>query len=423
MIEKKKNAYKLIPSQINILKDQLSHLSEPRYNVGIGIGLQNRKINYKLFCDIVESIISEYDALRIRIYKESHKAIQEFRNEENITYNIDFIDLSNEIDANTKALDYMKLRYRVIINPFDNNLFEFCLIKVSDVYNYIFLKFHHIIVDGRSCILICDQILKNCIEIPTESNKQTYKFSEYIQQWNFYENSLVFHQDQDYWRKKFSSYIPQPVLAGFDLEYAVSMEKNVSISKDKSKMIYEFCAKKNCTLSHFFLAVISLSLGDLFRIESLAIGISVLNRRNSKEKKTVGLFDNILAIKLDNISLSNEGLLEQISSELVESYRHSMYPFSLLEKWYKEKFGVSASLFSVVVSYIKIENHENKLFDVIKLSHRHEFMPLGITIRDMENDDIQIDFDYRKEIFNGKYSIDNFVNQLLITIENYIKYE
>lgn len=423
MVGEKKNAYKLIPSQTNILKDQLNYLSEPRYNVGIGIGLQNRKINYKLFYDIVENIISENDALRIRIYNESHRAIQEFRNKKDITYNIDFIDLSTENDANTKALDYMKLRYWTVINPFDNNLFEFCLIKVSDVYNYIFIKFHHIIVDGRSCILICDQILKSCFGIPTESNKQIYKFSEYIQKWNIYENSLAFQQDQDYWRRKFSSYLSHPILSEFNLKYTVSMEKNVSISKDRCAKIYDFCMKNNCTLSHFFLAVISFSLVDLFEIENLTIGISVLNRRNSKEKNTVGLFDNILAIKLDNISLSNERLLEQISSELVESYRHSMYPFSLLEKWYKEKFGLSAGLFSVVVSYIKIEKSENELFDVIKLSHRHEFTPLGITIRDMENDDIQIDFDYREEVFNGNHSMDVFVDRLLINIDNFIKYK
>ena len=85
---------------------------------------------------------------------------------------------------------------------------------------------------------------------------------------------------------------------------------------------------------------------------TITIGIPVLNRNNTKEKKIAGMFISTMPLTVqvkENMTITE--LEQQIGKGHMEIFRHQKYPYSDILKYLREKQNFSGNLYDVMISY------------------------------------------------------------------------
>ncbi|MBU2703324.1 amino acid adenylation domain-containing protein [Sporomusaceae bacterium BoRhaA] len=406
--------YPLTSYQKDIWLEQCLYSGKPIYNLGGYIAIQGI-IDPEIFGEAIHTLIKNNDSLRIRIIEKASEPYLKILSE--VKYDVPFYDFSSREEPDTACLNWLKQEF---LKPFefDGNLFQFALLKSDDQTYFWLLKFHHIIIDGFGVSMLYKQVIEKYNQIATgskEPDKTIYSYTEFIEENNRYLSSPAFLKDKEFWQEKYQA-IPEPLFNRNMDDHGnsvVSDRITFSIKRSLYDQVVAFSQANGCTAFHFILAVLSIYFGRVCSRDELVIGVPISNRGKAKNKQIMGLFANVIPLRVQlEEKLSFRELMLAIKGNLMEDYRHQKFPFGEIYRTVFNQAKDKGNLFDISLSYVNREFSENFItasnYDIVSMAHQHERNALTIFVREYNSErDIDIDFDYQLSAFEKFIPIDH----------------
>ncbi len=379
-------------------------------------------IDYCILEKAVNRLIEFNDAIRIRI-----REIDSIPMQYVVPYQyqkLDFVDFSQKGYDSLYEWDMLMTQ-----EPFkltESSLSYFALVKASDKEGGVFIKLHHIVSDAWSFVyIIGNKIVENyryfCrfSNVPDDIEKsgldalpvaeKNPSYLECIESEANYLKSERFQKDKLYWNEVFKTAPEYTTLKANRSERASmpAKRKTFVIPSSTTAMIRNFCRSTGTTIFAVFAAALTIYLNRVLQREDIVLGTPVLNRCNAREKNMLGMFVTNVPIRIgvaDDVDFNT--FSTDISRNWLRVLKHQKYPYQLLLKDIREKFGNIDSLYDILISY---QNAKLNRIDVeLKYEGRWHFNgyqvdSLYIHINDREDEgNLIVDYDFLSKLFYSK---------------------
>jgi amino acid adenylation domain-containing protein len=416
--ESKLLKYPLSSYQKDVWLEQRLYPGKPIYNIGGYIEIQG-ELDCNILAEAFESVVENNPIMQVVIKQENELDYQEIVAITNCLLPVyDFSECKN---AKQFSLDWINKEF---IKPFGFNehLFQFALLKVSQHHYLVFGKTHHLIMDGWGYSVFVRQLLKRYRRLVSGviDAEVTPSYIEFISEDIEYMKSVNHQKDVDFWRSKFQE-TPDPL---FNLKFNagglgdgadISGRKTLTIKRNLYNQMNSWCKARGYSAFHLFLGILFICSHKISGQNQIGIGVPILNRTTEKCKRMIGHFANTLPLKISAGSQTVfTELLTCIKNELRECYRHQKLPYGEI---YRTVLGNSPDkrhLFEIILSYEKGDFETEITNDwksrVVTLSHRNERNALSVYVREFSKiEDVDINFDYRFEFFNQYFPIESII--------------
>lgn len=352
-------------------------------------------INRTFLKEALDELVKNNDTLRLVINNDDTQTLLDFYD-----FPLTYIDLTSSSNFYAEADELQK---NWLKQPFlwqQSPPIRFAILSASDNQHFFSIQALHTSLDGWSMSVILRLWAEyyNWILSGKVGKIDLVKpYQDYISDSLSYLQSNTFYKDQAFWQE----YLP--VLPDFLLEprYKPSIPNQVPLSHIEScelehSLLVELAglAKQlNVTSFHCVLAALAVCLFRSHNKTDFIIGIPTLNRGGNKYKNTLGMFVSVLPVRFQLAGCQTiKDIIQNISRELKQSYRHAKYPLSEQFKRLNVIQQGKERIFDVIFSYENFEFDchfgEAKLADIRQTFPGQSRYPLAISLtefNDFEN--------------------------------------
>lgn len=316
---------------------------------------------------------------------------------------------------------------------FDSDLLYLAYFKLPGGEAAIFLKFHHIIADAWSLILIADNILKYYLYLKNneriDDEELVPSYLNYITAEKKYLDSEQFLKDKVYWDQKVklvSEFTNLKNRNRYPQNSTNAKRESFLITGKINEKIHYYCKDRRISIFVLFVAIFTILIYRITSKKDIMLGTTVLNRSNYNDKRTIGMFINTIPIRLQiDPSLDFDSYVYYVGSEWRNILRHQRYPINFNIKEYHRQNQTIGSIFDITINY---QNAMLTSFVGLKRveakwhSCGHQTYSLNIHINHREKEDqYLIDFDYLVELFTAE-EIKELYQRLLNILEDGINH-
>lgn len=369
------------------------------------------KIKDKVDFDILERainlLIEKNDCLRLRFIEEDgepRQYVSEYKFKK-----IDYLDFSTRPIEELYAWDEQQTR--MPFNLIDSELCYFAMIKINENEAGFYSKTHHLISDAWTMTILGSRIIKyywqlknNFLNMDVEPS-----YIEHVSSEKEYLKSKRFENDSEYWTNKFEC-LPELTVLKTRSSNEISTKtkrKSFVLPIKLSVKLREYCRNNKVSVFAVFLAALLIYINRVTQKDDIILGTPILNRSNTKEKETMGMFISTVPVrfKIDELDNFSE-LVKYVTKELMSMLRHQKYPYSMLQQEIHKKYKMSERLFDILISY------QNAIVDIDEegLQHEsrwhfcgHQTESLGIHINDRDNNgNLVFNYDFLSDLFYAK---------------------
>jgi amino acid adenylation domain-containing protein len=380
------------------------------------------EICYPALEQALNIFVKKNDSMRLRIVEEDGTAWQYVTDYEESR--VDFIDFSKS-GGLKELFSWDEELTRTPLNIINSPLFYSALYKVSDVEGGMYLKMHHLISDAWTMGLFTRQIIDIYSKIKkgeTIDESPNPSYLEHLLANEEYVKSDRFIKDKAYWNRKFETLPEMTILKPHkSSENTICAKRKTLITPIKlSNKIREFCAANNLSPFTLFMSALSIYINRVTGIEDIVLGTTILNRTNTREKETAGMFVSVAApVRVSiNDTMDFKTFAKEMLKENTNVLRHQKYPYNYLISDLKKIHKFSDRLFDIVLSYQNSKLHKNETEEdyVGKwLFSGYQVESLVISINDREDGgNLIIDYDFLANAFNIKEI--EFIHQHIISL-------
>ena len=367
-------------------------------------------VDFELLNQSINLFIEKNEGIRLRIHRDGSG--------EPVQYITPFQFKDIELIDFSQCSDPMKALYewdsREILKPFDlldQDLYRFYRIKLGEAEGGVLGNIHHIISDAWSMGLMGSTVMDYYSRLINGRSIEEVSAPSYltaVENEGAYKNSDRFEKDRIFWEHQFDTPLELTALKPrkTQITSTQSSRKTFIAPRKFTQKLRDYCEKNKLSPFPLFLAALAMYLGRVTGKESVVIGTPILNRLNSTDKKTLGMFISTIPL---NIPLNQEGSFASFSQDIVNlfssAYRHQRYPYERILKHAREKHGITENLYDIVLSYQNTKLAKNESLDYSTRWHfnGHQANSLTIHINDRDDEGLLIlDYDYHTDRYYGK---------------------
>ena len=408
------NLFNLSEPQKYILLTEQFYGNPVINNIG-GTSLISDCVDFDILKKAINNTVKKNESFRLQFIQKNNilkQFVKEFEE-----FDIDTVEVKDFEEL--KAIE--KIEIRKPFNIFHGPLFEFKLFKYKDnsTSGYI-LRIHHSIADAWTIGLLCTKIMHEYSSILNnieEPYNVKYSYTQFLQSENNYLSSSKFEKDKLYWEERFSTpsnIVSIPSSKNYSDDFScISNRKSFLISKNDLNQISNYCKNNSVSLFNFFMSVLATYLYKINNINDFVIGTPILNRTNSAEKNTTGMFVNIVPLRISFDSVSKfSDLIKNISKDSVSLLRHQKYPYQHILENIRKQDSLIPNLYNILLSYqITKANHDSIL------PYTTHWASNGCCANDIEMHIYDLD---EQNILNisYEYKMSKYSNTDIITLHN-----
>ena len=353
--------YNVTNPQRSILNTEKYYLNNPITNVS-GVVTINQKINFNKLQEAINLTIKNNDALRLRIKTENGVDLQYFKTFHTIKVKLFNVSSKKELDTIMEKLTKTPINYD---SP---SLFKFIMFRYPNKTGGAGIIVNHLLSDAWSTMLIASDVLINYDNLINNNNRQTnlYSYKDFIIKESEYEKSIQNIKDKKFWEDEFSTF-PEEIVTitnnnntnVINKDDTKACRKEFIINKKETEKINGYCKKNKISPYVFFISLLYIYISKINNQEDIIIGTPILNRKNVKEKNTIGMFVNSLPlrIKVDQ-SLNIKEFMHNIVIKSMKAFKHQSYSIFEILKYVREKYSYNNSIYDCVFSYQNAQKRE-----------------------------------------------------------------
>lgn len=377
----------------------------PIYNLAATLAIDGA-VDPACFGQAFQTLLNSSDALRAVI--EEPDGIPQQRVVPPYPYPVSFADLSPCADPEAELRAWVTDR---VGRPFDlaGRLFDVALIKLSPMKFVCVFVQDHIVTDGWSIWLIFRQLATFYEQARAGCLPETVSLPPYgawREHERAYRSSSRHLRDREYWAAKLADppdplvFYGRPVHKHSTRVDRISCELGVERSRRLLALAETQASQhggRHTALFSVFAASFCAFLYHVAGARRLAFVTDVHNRRSRTFKETLGLFVEMVPIRIDvdeNMTLA--ALVEQVRHEMFDVLRHAQYAISN---------SAHRAVYEAELNYHTISNESHRTLEgapvrttVIHTGHQEE--SFGIRVLDFENTgNFTLDFDLHCDVF------------------------
>lgn len=321
-VVEKKEYYSLSTGQERLY---LQHRVEPdstAYNMPAAFLLRG-KLDRERFSAAFRKILNRHDILRTTFFLLDDRGVQRVHNQ--VDFAAGFSRCSRQ-EARDRVIEFVK--------PFDLEqapLLRVELLQTGEDNYVIFFDMHHIISDGTSMGLIVEEFAglyegKEPVLLPVQYKDYAAWQVERL-------NEEQMKKQEEYWLKQLDGYLfTQLPVDRFDsFKQAAGKEQQIEIDASLYKEIDAFCIEHDVTKFIFMITLFGLALAREIDQPDITVGIPTAAREHVDLKYVIGMFLNVLLIRLkaeDEESYLN--FLLRGKNTVLSAFENQDYPYDML---------------------------------------------------------------------------------------------
>ena len=294
------------------------------WNISYVLEIAEGEFNHEKLNIALNEVVNRHESLRtsFRISKGAIKQIIHDTIEFSVDYCNDGCSLENYIDMLSKPFDLGHAPLMWVKN-----------VTTSDHKNYFIICLHHLIADEISIKIILHEIIAFYHGHKIEKAPVQYKEYSALQNKNYYNGYLK--QQEEYWLKVFQKDVAEQKLTAFysntcdDISGGERLFFDLGVAM--SKKVKELVREKNITCYWYLMSVFFVFMSKYLRSDDILIGITISGRYYPRFAQSVGMFLNILPLRIyvdQNIQFIK--FIEVVKECFLEAYENQEYPFECL---------------------------------------------------------------------------------------------
>lgn len=402
------------PQQTIWLSEQF--VNEPINNI-IGTMYFNSDININILKKATNLVVKNNDAMRTVLFEKDGHIMQFF--DDFKPFEIDVLDLSSETDEYIKNIcnNFYTTKFELL----NSRLFDFIILILPSNEICMIGKFHHIIADAWSLGLVIDNIAINYSNLALNLNYpiSPNSYIDFINREQKYLNSDVYEKNKIFWTDKLKDFSPISLKSSSSVSY-IANRKSFNLTKEQSGKIDKFCHNNSISPYVLFASALNIYLYRSSMQEDITITTPVLNRIG-KEKQTMGMFINMISMRINNNpNMAIHELLQLISSNSISLFKNSKCPYiDVLTNLRKQNPSLNNKSYNIVYSFQNMR--PNKQIEGL-VDYRVEWNftgysadQLAINVTDInDNGNYSISYDYLIDLFSDTEI--EYLNNRILTI-------
>ncbi len=398
----------LSQSQYQVWLDQQSRPDSIHLNVG-GTGIIHGPLNIAQMNTALTHMVKISEAFRLLPQTDGSQLILDQWPESEL---LEFHDFSAEANPKSTMENWWQAAF---LAPFildgKQRPWRIALIQTSNEHFGVFIKCHHIIMDGYSTGLAFRRwsAIYNAMEagLPSEVNEQRH-YHQYIDESNAYLKLTAYQKDAQFWHDTLPS-LPSPMMSQHhedDTKLPHAHHHHFHIPPPEYLQIQQYAQAQKVTPYHLFIAALAIYFCRINNKTELVLGVPVLNRSGKKYKQTLGMFVMVLPLRMNiDKCTSVDVLLADISRNLRAIYRHARYPLSTIGQDLDMIKHGQDRLFDIILSYeqqdFTVHFGAADLFEARQLFGNLARFPLAVSVCEFhDNEPIEVVYEASAEHFS-----------------------
>ncbi|MFD1989557.1 SDR family NAD(P)-dependent oxidoreductase [Paenibacillus nicotianae] len=270
----------------------------------------------------------------------------------------------------------------------------------------LFLDIHHILLDGYSSTLLqeyMDDFAKD-----EKTKKPHYSYSNYVQfEKDFYQSSEYKDMGQ-YWKNELETFDFKNPISRKNLDISAYGNKMIELDSELANNLTKFAKKRKTTLFNVLLGAYALALSHFLQRNDIAILTPVLNRYKPEFKDSIGVFTNLIPIRI-NIQPDQilSDFLKTVSQKTIGGIENQFYQYNHLINDLK---NLNPEFFFYMDFEDKSLKKNRTIKDIPHAVNIPKFI-LDVEIKNL-NDIYHISASYQK-CYLDDYEVDHILNSLL----------
>ena len=257
------------------------------------------RIDENILKKAINNVVEKNDNFRIQIHLEDDRPVQTITKFKPFDIDVEHIKDEEEI----KKIEEEGINHKFdIIN---SCLYYFKIFILENGYGGFVVTVNHIIADSWSMGLLATSIIEEYHgvknhEILPEKNTS---YVNYINAEQEYKESKKYITDKIYWEEVFKTIPEQATIPSSHQiykEYSSDGErKSFTINIKLVQKIGTFCKEHKISIFNFLMSVYSIYISRTCNLDDFVIGTPILNRANYAERQTMGMFVNMIPVRIN----------------------------------------------------------------------------------------------------------------------------
>jgi len=375
------------------------------FNITVSFEL-NGNLNQDKLITAVKVAAERHAALRTRFFdSDDGLPMQEVLDRP--TFDLKVRDIT---DTREVADEYNRLKAHEY-NLRNGELMQMTLLTHTASSHFLLVGYHHINMDAVSLkVLLLD--IDNVYHGIT-LNHAVLQYSDFTnRQRQAIENGEL-KDDLSYWRSEYPNFPPILPLLPFSDATSRQRQTTYSFSKASIKLpqiigaqIKKVCMKYRISPYHFHLAAFETLLARFLEVDDIAIGMADANRPELDQANAVGLYLNLLPLRLKyEAGQVFAEAAKQVQSKVRQALAHSRIPFDLLIDELKPARSMEYNpIFQAFIDYKPPIPEKTTVFDCKVGSETYDIGQTGyditLSITDEPDGDAKIMFQLQESLYS-----------------------
>lgn len=214
--------YALSNPQKRIWYTEMMH-PDTAVNIMAGFIKITGQSDYSKLCQAINAAIYAHDALRIRLTDEGQAEPRQYLvddqerqfpvmdHSKRVAHSKleDDVSIIQECEQKlmiNKVVEWAENQAKTPMELFHSDLYDISLHLIDDEQMWVYCRFHHLIADGVSIDMFCNQFMDNYVHLLAGEAielKGQPSYLSYLDSEREYESSVRFQKDKSFWRRLF----------------------------------------------------------------------------------------------------------------------------------------------------------------------------------------------------------------------------
>lgn len=380
------------------------------YHVNATLEIEG-ELDISILSKAIETVVQRHDALRSTLLD-----VNTIQIHPELSGYFMWMDFSTQKNPDNEYKTWHRTESEKTFDLKKGPLIHFHLARLDKSTFRLWIKAHHIVVDGLSMNMIVSELasmyssfMKD--EIPVLGPSQSFvDHTKWL-------NDQTFSKQEAYWKDQFTDSIPDFSIPSFKQPTALKTFKGQRISRplntDLVEKVRVFSSRNMSTDFMTWFAIYALWLHKLNRNTEVTVGMPVAGRSMPDSDHIIGYLTHLIPIKstLDNQNETFKDFLKRTRSKLLRGYENQDYPFARLLQYMQSKRIINGN--NLIHAVFNIDRPGNvPEFSALKVSWSSQ--PVFYTAFDLTLNLTEIDKKMTLECdFNDDKFTESQINQYL----------
>jgi hybrid polyketide synthase/nonribosomal peptide synthetase ACE1 len=299
----------------------------------------------------------------------------------------------------------------------------------TEAVNQLLIGYHHINMDGVSLSIILNEL--ELVYKGQALNRKVLQYPDFAARQKQLHNSGAWRPDIEYWQLEFGS--PVPVLPLFPFAQARPrsvlrsydhVKSSLKIDGALTKQIQTACNALKISPFHFFTATFHAMLSRWSKVDEVVLGFTDANRYESDLENSVGLYLNVLPLKLQYSPDKSFAIsVKETRKKIIEAVSHSSVPIDIiLDELQISRSASHNPLFQACINYRPAVNERRAFHDCFLEGRKYESgrtsYDLLLDIIDSGNEDATVILSVQESLYD-QHAADTLIKSFIALVEDF----